>query len=249
MNYRERYEMRREEGKRRRKRNARASIVTLLVSATIVIVVWFVAGRGRTKTDVVSEVSSAPAVVSSQSAVPPVSTEWNLILVNDGNLLPLDYTLPGLAEVSAGQEVDARIADMTQKMIADAKSAGVTIQICSAYRTVPHQQRLYEREPPKQPGEPASVQAPRASEHHTGLAIDVNCPEFTALEEGFENTAAFRWLDEHAHEYGYILRYPKDKISVTGVIYEPWHYRYVGIDHAKAIKERKICLEEYLQSR
>ena len=111
-----------------------------------------------------------------------------------------------------------------------------------------HQERIYEREPKTQPGQPKSVQPPRASEHHTGLAFDVNCPEFTALEEGFENTAAFRWLDQHAHEYGFILRFPKGKESVTGVIYEPWHYRYVGINHAKLIKERKICLEEYLQN-
>lgn len=246
MNYRERYEMRREEGKRRRKRNARASVITLLVSASVVFVVWFVAGRARGKPNVASEV---PSVTSSQTTVTPAaSPEWNLILVNDNVLLPLDYTLPGLAEVDSGQEVDQRIAAVTKKMLADAKADGVTIQICSAYRSVSHQERIYEREPKTPPGQPKSVQPPRASEHHTGLAFDVNCPEFTALEEGFENTAAFRWLDQHAHEYGFILRFPKGKESVTGIIYEPWHYRYVGINHAKVIKNQKICLEEYLQN-
>ncbi len=249
MNYRERYEMRREEGRRRRKRNARASIITLLVSAVVVFAVWFVAGGSKSNKDVVSGVSSQ--AVSSQTvstAAPVAASDWNLILVNHSHLLPLDYTLPGLAEVVSGQEVDQRIVDTTKKMLADAKADGVTIQICSAYRSVPQQERLYSREPAQEPGAPTSVQAPRASEHHTGLAIDVNCPEFPQLEEGFENTAAFRWLDEHAHEYGFILRFLKGKESLTGVVYEPWHYRYVGVEHAKIIKERKICLEEYLQS-
>lgn len=251
MNYRERYEARREEGYRRRKRNARASIITLLVSAVVVFAVWFVAGGTKSKNkDVVSGVASQPAVSQTASAVSPVgASEWNLILVNDQHLLPLDYTLPGLVEIVPGQEVDGRIAAITTKMLEDAKAAGVTIQICSAYRSVPQQERIYSREPKQEPGTPVSVQAPRASEHHTGLAIDVNCPEFPALEEGFENTEAFRWLSEHAQEYGFILRFPRGKESLTGVIYEPWHYRYVGVSHAENIKERKICLEEYLQSR
>ena len=245
MNYRERYEARRAEGQKRRKRNARASVVTLLASAMVVLIVWFVAGGTKSKEDAnASEVSQA-----SQASAPSAATtgEWNLILVNDNSLLPLDYTLPGLVEISPGQEVDERIAEITKKMIADAQEAGVTIQICSAYRSVSHQERLYQREPRRKPGEPTSVQAPRASEHHTGLAIDVVCPEFNRLEEGFEKTVAFRWLDEHAQEYGFILRFLRGKESITGVIYEPWHYRYVGVDHAKTIKEQKICLEEYLQ--
>ena len=77
-------------------------------------------------------------------------------------------------------------------------------------------------------GQPVAVQAPGASEHHTGLALDLVSSEYTSLDEGFENTEAFAWLQEHAWEYGYILRYPRDKESITGVIYEPWHYRFVG---------------------
>ena len=87
------------------------------------------------------------------------------------------------------------------------------------------------------------VLLPGTSEHNAGLAMDI-----CSLSVSFENTAEFRWLDAHAHEYGFILRYPKDERSreITGVVYEPWHYRYVGVDTAKEIKSKGITLEEYV---
>ena len=68
-----------------------------------------------------------------------------------------------------------------------------------------------------------------------------------ALEESFENTKAFRWLQEHAEDYGFVMRYPKDNKNVTKIIYEPWHYRYVGVEHAKAMNDLGLCMEEYLE--
>ena len=90
------------------------------------------------------------------------------------------------------------------------------------------------------------VTRPGFSEHHTGLALDIVTPTYQNLDEGFAETAAFGWLDQNAAEYGFILRYPKNKESVTQINYEPWHYRYVGVEYAKAIKESGYCLEEFL---
>ena len=86
------------------------------------------------------------------------------------------------------------------------------------------------------------VAVPGTSEHHIGLAVD-----FNSVEESFENTKAFRWLQENAEDYGFVMRYPKDKKSITKIIYEPWHYRYVGVEHAKAMNDLGLCMEEYLE--
>ena len=85
------------------------------------------------------------------------------------------------------------------------------------------------------------VQKPRHSEHNIALSVD-----FNYVNEEFEHTKAFAWLVEHAADYGFILRYPKDKVEKTGVNYEPWHWRYVGTEYAKEIKQKGYCLEEYL---
>ena len=88
--------------------------------------------------------------------------------------------------------------------------------------------------------------APGHSEHNTGLAADIVTPDHQMLDTAFEQTPAFAWLSQHAAEYGFILRYPRDKTAITGIIYEPWHYRYVGVDNAAAILQSGGCLEEYL---
>lgn len=250
MNYRERHEAEREKMRKRTRRNTRISMLVCVVAAGGFFVYRvFFAGAAAEDDNVSSQVSEVPSQTVSQVVhTETLPSDWNLILVSDQSLLPLDFLLPGLTEVSPGQKVDKRIVDTTKKMLADAKAAGVELQICSAYRTVKQQEELYLKEPAVAPGQPVAVQQPRASEHHTGLAIDIITPDFQRLEEGFENTEAFRWLDIHAWEYGFILRYPKDKQEITGVIYEPWHYRYVGMEHAKKIKEQKVCLEEYLQN-
>lgn len=89
---------------------------------------------------------------------------------------------------------------------------------------------------------------PGTSEHHTGLALDLITPGYQQLDDGFENTAAFKWLDKHSAEYGFVLRYPKDKEDITKIIYEPWHYRYVGVNAAETIKANGWCLEEYVEN-
>ena len=92
-----------------------------------------------------------------------------------------------------------------------------------------------------------TVTVPGASEHQIGLAIDFISDTYTSLNEGFGNSQAGKWLAENSYRYGFILRYPKGKEDITGIIYEPWHFRYVGIDAAEIIYNENITLEELLE--
>lgn len=190
------------------------------------------------------------------SAAKEPDGKWNLILVNSTNALPDGFDVE-LATVSDGYRVDARIADNLSRMFLQAKEDGINLIICSAYRTPEKQQENFNNQVQQylDQGDTAEeadaktvayIARPGFSEHHTGLAVDIVTPEYQTLNEGFANTPAFRWLDEHAHKYGFILRYPKSKEGITQISYEPWHYRYVGEEHAAAIKQSGDCLEEYL---
>ena len=132
------------------------------------------------------------------------------------------------------------------------RSDGVSLWIVSAYRSNEAQTQNYhgkiaEYESLGYSHEDAVIATskyiafPGTSEHSVGLAVDLN-----SLEESFEGTDAFRWLQEHCAEYGFIVRYPKDKIDITTINFEPWHYRYVGSNHAKHIMDNGLCLEEYM---
>ena len=128
------------------------------------------------------------------------------------------------------------------KMSDAAKKDGHSMYVVSAYRTEDYQNNLYNKKVRTSGKVYADNYSARAghSEHQTGLAIDINSTSGT-----FEYTAEFRWLQQHAHEYGYIMRYPKGKEWITGYSYEPWHYRYVGVDVATKIHEEGITYEEY----
>ena len=120
-------------------------------------------------------------------------------------------------------------------MLSDAKAEGIDLRIVTAYRSYSRQQQLYEAG--------ATTAAAGTSEHNSGLAVDI----LTASGE-FEGSSGEAWLLEHAAEYGFILRYPKDKESVTGFAYEPWHFRYVGKEQAKLISESG-AVSKYRQRR
>lgn len=180
---------------------------------------------------------------------------WQLILVNGDHPLPMDFTVD-LVKVQGDYKVDYRIAPAVRQMIADAQKDGVQLKICSAFRTVDRQDGLYNKKVnnyintgtgQNQAKATAATIVAKAgeSEHHTGLAMDIVTPSYQKLDEGFANTAAFSWLSKYAQNYGLILRYPKGKQGITGIIYEPWHYRYVGVENAKAMKAKNVCLEEY----
>lgn len=163
--------------------------------------------------------------------------EWYLQLVNRSNVLDAAYA-PELGSVD-GQQLDARIVEPMNQMIAAAKNEGITLKLMAGYRTYERQKASYEKGTTDCP--------PGASEHNLGLSADIMSTEDTSYDAAtFEGTKAFAWLQEHAVEYGFILRYPSDKKDVTGFDYEPWHYRYVGSDQAAKIKASGLTLEEYL---
>ena len=182
--------------------------------------------------------------------------QWNLILVNSQNPLPDDFSV-NLKKIENGHAVDERIYDALQKMLADARAAGLQPLICSSYRTEEKQQKLFSDKVSRCLDEGYSwkeaeaeaakwVARPRTSEHQTGLAVDIVDEDYQLLDEKQEDTQVQRWLIRHAPEYGFILRYPNEKWDITGIYYEPWHYRYVGKELAKEITEKNLCLEEYL---
>ena len=183
--------------------------------------------------------------------------EYYLLLANAENPLPQDWSIQ-TEEVQNGYEMDKRAAPAMREMIQAAKEDGVELMLCSAYRSVEKQQQLFDRSQQAYMAQGMSEEEayaktatetaiPGTSEHQTGLAADIVTPTYQMLDAGFADTPAGQWLSEHAAEYGFVLRYPQDKQEVTGIIYESWHYRFVGKTHAKLMKESGLCLEEYLQ--
>lgn len=189
----------------------------------------------------------------------PENLPWNLTLVNFEHALDETFEPEELVEVDNGYVADARIAEATKKMISDARANdNVRIIALSAYRDYEYQKELYENKVQrlqqekgysvtKAREEAATVVAyPGTSEHQLGLALDLVDARHVKLDESQENTDAYKWLYEHCAEYGFIVRYPNGKTDITGIIYEPWHFRYVGVEAATFIMENEITLEEYL---
>lgn len=186
--------------------------------------------------------------------------DWLLTLVNNNVKLPdgwEDSLETKVADSSTGKELATVAADAFINMKNAAAAEGVDLMLCSGYRSVEYQQSLFDAEKQKwldkgNSEEEAYNQAktvvavPGYSEHNSGLAADIVTPKHQNLDEAFGKTDAAKWLFEHAPEYGFILRYPENKQAITGIIYEPWHYRYVGVENAKAITASGLCLEEYL---
>ena len=209
---------------------------------------------------------SAVSSVSSGAAVS--TTDWSLILVNPDHMLEevLDDNLVELENIplskDKGRYFDKRAAPDLYKMFEAAKAEGINLYSRSTFRTFKLQKTYYdshvnkykkqgmtEEEAQKKTEEYTA--RPGASEHHTGLAIDITTSEWEKAGRGlsitFEETDAGKWLKENSYKYGFILRYTKEKETLTKVKYEPWHFRYVGVEHAEKIYKQGICLEEYLE--
>ncbi len=185
-----------------------------------------------------------------------------MVLVNHSTPMPEDYTFDTKECGSAtaiNSTLQTEAADAFLAMQAAAAADGVTIWMQSGYRSVEYQTTLYNNktqqyldqgydEPTARELAAGIVNPPGYSEHNCGLAADLNCPAFTALDTGFEETDAFAWLCEHAEAYGFILRYPKGEAAeaVTEITYEPWHWRYVGPENAAAINASGLLFEEYI---
>ena len=183
-----------------------------------------------------------------------------MILVNHTNKMPDDYAFDTKecgSATSVNKTLQTVACDAFLEMQKAAAADGVTIWMQSGYRSVAYQTKLYEKktqyyrdkgfeEAAAREKAAAIVNPPGYSEHNCGLAADLNSPEHTGLDEGFENTAAFRWLCQHAGEYGFILRYPKGAEEKTEITYEPWHWRYVGVENAAKINASGLCFEDYI---
>ncbi len=205
-----------------------------------------------------SEAQPQPAESQPTDVSSTTNTEdWRLILANKNTPLPEGYEpeLKTLADSHLQMQTEA--AEAFDKMRAAANETGLHLMACSTYRSVKRQTELFQAETQKwknkgytdeEAAQKAAtvVMVPGCSEHNTGLAVDVGSITNQRIDMDFETEPEFKWLQEHAVEYGFILRYPKDKQAITGVIYEPWHYRYVGVENAKKIQESGLTLEEYL---
>lgn len=185
-----------------------------------------------------------------------------MVLVNHTSKMPDDYTFDTKecgSATAVNKTLQTMACDAFLEMQKAAAADGVTVWMQSGYRSVKYQTSLYERKTKyyldkgydnatAKEKAAAVVNPPGYSEHNCGLAADLNSPEHTGLDEGFEKTAAFRWLCEHAGNYGFILRYPKDAEDKTEIIYEPWHWRYVGVENAAKINASGLCFEEYIET-
>lgn len=179
--------------------------------------------------------------------------DWRLILVNYQNPLSDDFEV-NLSYIDDTRRFDSRAIDELNQMLKDMKSKGLSnIWVQSSYKSIKYQEELFNKKVSyymslgntREKSEELTSQTinrPKTSEHNLGLAVD-----FNYVNNDFERTNEFKWLQENAQNYGFVLRYAKDKEKITKVNYEPWHWRYVGVDNAIKMKDLNMCLEEYLE--
>ncbi len=200
------------------------------------------------KTEPATAAPTTSAPTTTEAA--PADESWKLLLVNADHPLPEGFTV-SLKELRNGHHVDERIYPELQQMFDDARAAGIYPFINESFRTAERQQQIMDSYITRYEAQGMShdeavkqahslVAEPGTSEHQLGLALDI-IAEFDA-----DSTATWNWLRDNAWRYGFILRYPADKVDLTGIDYEPWHFRYVGKEAAREITERGVCLEEYL---
>lgn len=184
--------------------------------------------------------------------------DWRLILINKSHSIPENYEFPfgTIKTMKGNMQCDERIIDDLLDMLKAAKDDGIDLLICSPYRDEQYQVMLFDRKVNRYMNRGMSymeayklasqaVTVPGASEHQIGLALDIVCDTYTNLDEGFGDTEAGIWLAENCYKYGFILRYPEGKEYITCIEYEPWHFRYVGVEAATVIMENDLTLEEF----
>ena len=206
------------------------------------------------KTDIQVGELTLPISFYSSKSIKVANDQWNLILVDNNHPIKEDNQIE-LVELANGVQVDARIYSDLQDMLDDARGDGLALFVREGYRSEEQQKEImqeyikrYEKQghnyfvSRKQARK--YVALPRTSEHELGLSVDINADTNVCSKE-----EVYNWLNQNAYRYGFIKRYPKDKVDITGINNEPWHYRYVGIEAATEMKEKNLCLEEYLKSR
>lgn len=203
-------------------------------------------------TQPVTAAFAQPGTMDNPTIITIDEENWHLTLINSSYRISDDY-VPDLVYVcGSGERLDRKVAEHYEKMYNDALKEGINLTPCSGYRSYERQEINYNNkvsfyESQGYSNKDAKVKAatiimpPGSSEHNLGYAMDIVC-----VDEWFEDTAEFKWLTENAADYGFIMRYPKDKQDITKVIYEPWHWRYVGVELAKELKDSGLVLEEYM---
>ena len=182
--------------------------------------------------------------------------DWRIRLVNQDHPVSEDLNV-SLSHVRNGIYVDSRCYEDLKAMLHACRNAGLSPIVCSGYRDLEYQTGLFQKKVSRLRADGLSEQEayltaqtvvalPGTSEHHVGLAVDIVDQKYQILDEQQEQTQVQQWLIEHSWEYGFILRYPSGKSDITKIIYEPWHYRYVGQVVAAEIHDSGLCLEEYL---
>lgn len=242
-------------------------LLVLVIACVSLTVLWRKAEKKTSGSQSNSSLDSSQVSASSGADAPDQAVaalaaqlnDWNLKLVNRQNMLSDNANIE-TTKIEArfardvGMRYDARAVTYLNALCAAAEADDVNLLVISSFRLHSRQTALFQQELTKvkenNPGlseqaaidKASSVVAyPGSSEHELGLAVD-----FNSVEDTFEFTKQFTWLQAHAAEYGFVMRYPKDKQDITGVIYEPWHYRYVGKEHAAKMNELGYCLEEYV---
>lgn len=263
--------------RRRRGKLLLPLLILVLLAVILVLVIAFRTDSGDSSPDPqdtasassdpnTSETSEPSATIPVETTQPsePVSDPvneseipWYLTLVNASHPLPEDFTVKTTA-LPSGLGYDSRAYAALIEMLDACRADGLEPLVCSAYRTVARQTELFENKINKYLADGLSydeayasastvVAIPGTSEHNLGLAVDICALSYQLLNKEQENTPEQKWLMAHCHEYGFILRYPNNKTDITGIIYEPWHYRYVGKEAAAEIMSSGICFEEYME--
>ncbi len=262
-------------GKKRRRHYPTAASRLLILAVVLVGVGAVLATLLKTVSSGQEELQNArstprPRVTAAPEATPVITPEptpklpevdldsWELRLVRRGSPLEEDFAPEELTDVGDGQTMDSRVAPALKSLIADAKTAGNTVYVCSGFRDYDTQAIIYWRHIDQYTAEGMTeeeadaktrlaVNYPGESEHQSGLAVDILEYNGQSMEPYISTEKLMVWLQAHCADYGFVIRYPDGKTDVTGVEYEPWHLRYVGREAAAYIMENGLCLEEFLQ--
>lgn len=243
-------------------------IFSVIIIVLLLLIIFKIATSNKTIETTEKEISKENEIIKgnltnknnttrnnnyNQTGILVVNNDWRLALANYENIIPETFEIE-LSNIDEDRQFDKRAIKYLNNMMADMSDDGITnIWIQSAYRSVEEQEKLYNNSINKYVNQGKSreeaekltleyINKPGASDHNLGLAVD-----FNYVDESFEDLKGFEWLQKNAENYGFVLRYPKYKEEITQIKYEPWHWRFVGQEHAKKMNELNMCLEEYVE--
>lgn len=239
------------------------SLIVVIITVAICAAIYAISVNRGEKEKYIPVYEYTPLSIELTSDVEEVEEyiipkdEWYLKVVNKKNPIDATYPLTVKPVGTNGYYFDERAIDALTAMLDAGTQAGMSFRISSAYRSIDRQAALYQQRVNEllasgfTQADAESIAAtqtspPGTSEHNLGLGADIIATNTRVMDETYEQSPEYAWLIEHCTEYGFILRYPKDKEAITGVTYEPWHYRYVGVEDAKRITQSGLCLEEYV---